>query len=249
MPTWNLWHGCHKISPGCQHCYVYRIDGSHGRQSSNVYKTKGFSLPIQKARSGEYKIPPGSLVYTCLTSDFFIEEADPWRQEAWDLIRSRPDLDFFIITKRVHRILPCLPDDWGGGYFHVHICCTVEDQKRADSRLPVFLNLPIRHKSIICEPLLENIQLLSYLLPSIEKVIVGGETGEGARVCDYDWVLNLREQCKQRKIAFEFMQTGSLFRKDGKYYRLTRNMQKIQARKANLDLPSSFPSGINTELH
>ena len=56
MAGWNPWHGCHKISPGCQHCYVYRMDANYGRDSSVVTQTAAFRLPVQKKRNGEYKI-------------------------------------------------------------------------------------------------------------------------------------------------------------------------------------------------
>ena len=63
---WNPWHGCHKLSEGCRHCYVYRGDSKRGRDSSIVEKTGKFDLPLQrKKRTDEYKIPSGNLVYTC----------------------------------------------------------------------------------------------------------------------------------------------------------------------------------------
>ena len=98
---WNLWHGCHKWSEGCRHCYVYRTDGKYGKDSSVVTKTEKFGLPLQKKKNGEYKIPSGNLVYTCFTSDFLIEDADEWRAEAWEMMRIRQDLHFMFITKRI----------------------------------------------------------------------------------------------------------------------------------------------------
>lgn len=86
---WNLWHGCHKWSEGCRHCYVYRTDGKYGKDSTVVTKTEKFGLPLQKKKNGEYKIPSGNLVYTCFTSDFLIEDADEWRAEAWEMMRIR----------------------------------------------------------------------------------------------------------------------------------------------------------------
>ena len=80
---WNLWHGCHKLSEGCRHCYVYRTDGKYGKDSSVVTKTEKFDLPLLRKKNGTYKIPSGNLVYTCFTSDFLIEDADEWRAEAW----------------------------------------------------------------------------------------------------------------------------------------------------------------------
>ena len=124
MSGWNLWHGCHKISPGCAHCYVYRMDEAYGRDASQVRRNADFSLPLRKNRQGTYKIPPGDMVYTCFTSDFFLEDADPWRAEAWDIIRQRPDVHFLIVTKRIHRFFCELPQDWENGWPHVTICCT-----------------------------------------------------------------------------------------------------------------------------
>lgn len=58
---WNLWHGCHKLSAGCKHCYVYRGDARREVDSSVVVRTKNFDLPLRKKRNGEFKIPPGTL--------------------------------------------------------------------------------------------------------------------------------------------------------------------------------------------
>jgi len=235
MQEWNPWHGCRKISEGCRHCYVYRRDESVGRDASAVAKTLSFTLPLKRMRNGEYKIPPGSDVFTCFTSDFFLEEADGWRVEAWNMIRIRTDLHFSIITKRIVRFAECLPADWGEGYKNVTIGCTVENQQQADIRLSVFLKAPIQNRFIICEPLLERIELEQYLAPSISSVIVGGESGRGARVCDYDWVLDLRRQCIAKKIPFHFKQTGARFRKNGKIYRIPRPDQHTQAARAGID--------------
>lgn len=233
--TWNLWHGCHKISAGCAHCYVYRMDEKHGKDSSLVHKTGDFNLPVRRNRTGAYKIPAGELVYTCFTSDFLLEDADQWRQEAWQFIRERRDLTFLFITKRIHRFMDCLPEDWGGGYPNVCIGCTVENQERADFRLPLFRQAPIQHKIIICEPLLERVDLSPYLGSWVEQVVAGGESGQEARVCDYDWVLSLREECIRRQVAFRFKQTGARFRKDGRLYAVRRPYQHSQAAKAGID--------------
>lgn len=132
MANWNPWHGCHKISEGCKNCYVYRQDAMYGKDSFIVAKTENFSLPIKRKRNGEYKLQSGDLVYTCFTSDFFVEDADQWRIEAYKMIRERQDLNFLIITKRIDRFYINLPKDWNDGYNNVIICCTVENQDRAD---------------------------------------------------------------------------------------------------------------------
>ena len=163
MAMWNLWHGCSRISPGCANCYVYRSDARYGRDSRHVTKTKSFDLPVRKDRHGAYKLPAGEIVYTCFTSDFFIEDADEWRGEAWAMMKARPDLTFLIITKRIHRLLETLPDDWGGGYENVVVYATVESQTMADYRLPLLERAPLRHKGVVCEPLLERVDLSGFL--------------------------------------------------------------------------------------
>lgn len=235
MGNWNLWHGCHKISAGCMHCYMYRRDSRYGLDSSVVTKTSSFYLPMQRRRSGEYKLTPAdNPIYTCFTSDFFVEEADAWRQEAWEMMYARYDLHFFLITKRIHRLEQCLPPNWGDGYDNVTIACTTENQDRVDYRLPIYLAAPIKHKYIICEPLLEEVHLEKYLTPAITQVVAGGESGPEARICNYDWILSLRRQCKEAGVSFMFKQTGANFVKDGKLYKIPRKLQHAQARKAGI---------------
>ena len=220
--TWNLWHGCKKVSPGCANCYMFRRDEEYGKDPTIVHKTSSFSLPVRKYRSGPYKglnrIPAGSLIYTCFTSDYFIEEADDWRPEAWDMIRRRPDCSFFMITKR-------------------------------------FLKLPIRHKSITHEPMLEAIDIRKYLAEYgnsvnedgsriLESVSCGGESGPKARICDFGWVLNTHIQCVEYGVPFHFHQTGARLRRSvpdchgghiQKVYEIPREYQHTQAEKAGLD--------------
>lgn len=233
---WNLWHGCHKVSAGCSHCYVYRGDAKREVDSSNVAKTKSFDLPVRKKRNGDFKLPSGTLVYTCFTSDFLVADADPWRAEAWQMMRLRSDLNFLMITKRIERLLECLPEDWGEGYENVTICCTIENQDRADFRLPIYKDAPIKHKVLICEPLLERIDLRPYDIGSwIEQVVVGGESGLEARPCSFEWVMELHDYCVNNGVSFWFKQTGAKFVKDGKLYSIKRSFQHSQARKSGLN--------------
>lgn len=174
-------------------------------------------------------------MYTCFTSDFFLAEADIWREEAWAMIKMRPDLRFLIITKRIHRFETVLPDDWGDGYSNVAIYTTAENQAMADFRLPFLLKAPLRHKGIVCEPLLGPVDLSAYLDERIEGVVVGGESGMEARLCDYDWVLDLRRQCVAAGVPFTFKQTGRLFKKNGRIYEIDRRVQHAQARRAGIN--------------
>ena len=234
---WNPWHGCHKLSAGCKHCYVFRGDLKRGIDSNVVTQTKNFDLPVQKKRNGEYKTPSGAMVYTCFTSDFLLENADLWRREAWEMMRIRSDVRFMFITKRIDRLMQCLPDDWGDGYDNVTICCTIENQDRADYRVPIYKTLPVKHKIIICEPLLERIDLRSYNIGSwIEQVVAGGESGYEARICNFDWVMELQALCAVQNVSFWFKQTGAKFIKEGRLFRIKRQLQHSQARKAGINI-------------
>lgn len=235
MVVYNPWHGCHKFSEGCMHCYVFRMDEKYHKDTNVVTKNKTFNDLIKRKKDGSYTIGDHSLIYLCFSSDFFIEEADTWRNDVWKMIRERQDATFLVLTKRIHRFYECIPDDWGSDYNHVTIGCTVENQKRADERLPLYLSLPMAHKMIICEPLLEAIDLKEYLNSSIELLLVGGESGNQARLTDYDWIVSLSNQAQAKGVPFHFKQTGTNFRKDGKIYRIARKDQSSQAKKANLN--------------
>lgn len=233
MAMWNPWRGCKKCSDGCKYCYIHKGDFKRNVDTSNIVKTKDFDKPIQKLKNGSYKIKSG-VVYLCFSSDFLIEEADSWRSECWEMIKQRPDLTFIFLTKRIDRFINCIPNDWKDGYDNVVVGCTVENQKNVDYKLDIFKNLPIKHKDIICQPLIEKVNIEQYL-DNVELVIVGGESDYNARPLDYDWVLDIRQQCMNRNVNFEFRQCGTHFIKDKKIYKLqTKDLCKM-ARKANIN--------------
>lgn len=233
MAMWNPWRGCKKCSEGCLHCYIHKGDAKRNIYTADIVKTKDFSKPTETLKNGSYKMRSG-LVYTCFSTDFLIEEADDWRDECWKMIRSRSDCTFLFLTKRIDRFLQCIPDDWQDGYDNVVVCCTIENQRNADHRLSIFSRLPIKHKCITAQPLLEKINIEKYL-DDIELVVVGGESDHYARPLDYAWVLDIREQCIRKNISFEFRQCGTHFIKDGRKYKLqTKDLCK-QAKLANID--------------
>lgn len=235
MAIWNPWRGCHRCSQGCKFCYIHKGDAKKGIDTNQIMRTEKFYAPVEKKKSGDYKIKSGQTVYLCFSSDFLIEEADSWREECWSIMRQRPDLHFIFLTKRIDRFLSCIPADWGNGYENVTVGCTVENQEMADKKLALFSELPIRHKNIICQPLIGPIELKSYL-SGVELVVVGGESDRNARPLDYEWVLSLRQQCFESHVHFEFRQCGTHFIKDGKSYQLAVRELGSQARKADIDL-------------
>lgn len=236
MPMWDPWRGCRKCSEGCLHCYIHKGDAKRNVDTNNIVKTKDFGKPVQKLKNGSCKMKTG-IVYTCFSTDFLIEEADVWRGECWNMIRERQDCTFLFLTKRIGRFMNCVPEDWGGGYDNVVVCCTVENQKNADCKLSVFKDLPIKHKCITAQPLLERIDIEKYL-DDVELVAVGGESDINARPLDYEWVLDIREQCIRKNVDFEFRQCGTYTIKDGRTYKIQTKDLTSQAKKADINFKS-----------
>lgn len=139
MARWDPWRGCHRYSEGCKFCYIHKGDAKRGVDTNQITKTDKFNAPIERKKNGEYKMKPG-LVYVCFSSDYLLEDADPWRTECWDMIRERADCQFLFLTKRIERFMDCVPHDWGDGWDNVIVGCTVENQRRADERLPSCLS-------------------------------------------------------------------------------------------------------------
>ncbi len=234
---WNPWHGCTKCSEGCQNCYMYYLDRIHGNgDSSVVTKTSSFRYPLSKVRDGRYKIQSGEMIRVCMSSDFFVEEADKWRDEAWDVMRQRPDVKFFLLTKRPERVEKCLPRDWGEGWENVMFNVTCENQRRTDERVPILLELPFKHKGIMCAPFIGEVSVEKYLSGGqIEQVICGGENYDGARPCDFDWVKKLRDECAGYDVTFCFIETGTVFVKDRKRYNIPKkSVQSEMAYKSGV---------------
>lgn len=236
MIIWNPWHGCHKISEGCAHCYMYFLDGKRGIDTSRVFRTDNFDLPLQRKRDGSFKITPGMQLYVGLSTDFFVEEADQWRDEAWHIIRQRPDVVFRLLTKRAGRIKACLPADWADGYENVMLQVTTENQKRADERLSILLDIPAKHKGFMAAPFIGEVDAEKYLATGqFEEVLCGGENYDGSRPCHYEWVKKLSDQCRRCDVTFDFIETGTVFVKDGKTYHIPeKRQQSIQAYKSGL---------------
>lgn len=211
--SWNPWHGCKKVSQGCKNCFVYKMDERYGRDTTKIEKGKTtYELKDKNC-------PPNSLVKLCFTSDFFIKEADEWRDGCWDFIRRRKDCIFVITTKRPERIKECVPSDWEDGWENVHISVSIENQEMADIRVKELLASPVKHREVFCSPLIGPITLGKYLDTGLIKCInVGGEMTliKDVRPLRYEWVENLYKEAHDRNIEFYFHQTGSMFIKDGK---------------------------------
>ena len=204
--TWNPWHGCHKVSPGCAHCYMFQEKKQYGQDPNLVVKSKTkFNDPLK------WKDP--ALVFTCSWSDWFIEEADEWRDEAWGIIRRTPLLTYQILTKRIERAIDHLPPDWP--LKNVWLGVSVENQHFALERLPRLLTLPAHVRFVSAEPLLGPVDLTVPLIRAaleyrpIHWLIIGGESGPKARPMDVEWARSLLRQCRELGIAPFVKQIGA----------------------------------------
>jgi protein gp37 len=154
---------------------MYRIKEKNGQSGSIVSKASDSKF----YEALFWKDP--SMIFTCSMSDFFIEEADKWRDEAWDVIRRTPQHIWQILTKRPERITKCLPSDWGNGWENVWLGTSIEKQKYMHRALTLS-NIPAKVRFISAEPLLEEIDFLEKIddvqvINSIRWIILGGETG------------------------------------------------------------------------
>lgn len=203
----------------------------HGKSGADIYQCKNsFYYPLQKNRDGEYKIKSGEFIRVCMTSDFFLAEADVWRDEVWHTIKKRPDVIFILVTKRADRIEECLPHDWKYGWENVWLHVTAENQKRADERIPILLDLPIKHRGIMVEPFIGKISIGKYLLSGrIENVWAGGENYSGKRPIYYEWVKLLSDECKAADVEFAFFETGNAFVKNGRKTVFTNKQDQMKA--------------------
>ncbi len=188
--THNPWQGCRKISPGCANCYMYTDKKRYGQDPSTVVRSKTvFNAP--------YKWKEPARVFECSWSDFFISDADPWRDEVWQIIRDNPHLIFQILTKRPQNIKDRLPADWP--LKNVWLGVTAENQEMADIRLPILQKIPAVIRFVSVEPMLGPVTLSDY---DLDWIICGGESGPRARDMKPEWALALKDQCVKKGTAF-----------------------------------------------
>lgn len=244
--TWNPVTGCTRVSPGCVNCYIdwappFRVEGRHftdrdGNRSHAIGATTGVRLhpdrldwPLRK-RSWR-----GKRVFVCSLADLFHDDVpDEYIARVFAVMALTPEVTYQVLTKRPARMRALLAsgtfagmvwrdvDDPSWPLPNVWMGVTVEDQERADQRIPILLDTPAAVRWLSCEPLLGPVDLDATGMgvtgtsgpesrPSaVDWVVAGGESGPGARPMHPDWARSLRDQCRDAGVPFLFKQWGDL---------------------------------------
>lgn len=262
--TFNPWEGCTKVSPGCANCYAEARNSRFGggcapnwgpgkprRRTSEANWKKPLRWDREAANNDMSRELAGDnphrpRVFSASLADWLdIEVPLEWRVDFLELVRTTPNLDWLLLTKRPELWLPliegsirwieALPDwsdvgphkyaalrDWLGDWVlfrrapaNVWIGTTVEDQTRADQRIPELLKIPARVRFLSCEPLLGPVNVANWGWRNtrdsdarIHWVICGGESGPNARPMHPDWARSLRDQCAAAGVPYFFKQFG-----------------------------------------
>jgi protein gp37 len=235
--TFNPWEGCQKVGPGCDHCYAETRNARFGggtainwgpgaprrRTSvSNWNKPKAWD----KAHAAFFAAHGRrQRVFCASLADVFDNAVDPlWRRDLFDLIELTPNLDWLLLTKRIGNVAEMVArakcHDWLAGRRNVILGATVVNQSEVDRDVPKLLAVPAARRFLSMEPLLDSVSFEGIFanpadmrdgtnaLESLDWVIVGGESGAGARPMHPEWVRDLRDQCAAASVPFLFKQWG-----------------------------------------
>ena len=236
--TWNPVTGCTKVSPGCDHCYAERItERFHGKGSfaAVVLHDDRLSLPLRWRKPRR--------VFVNSMSDLFHDDVpDDFIAQVFDVMRRAPQHTFQVLTKRPGRMASLLqrwspvtgtpPWVFTGPWPlpNVWLGTSVEDQKWADVRIPQLLRTPAAVRWLSMEPLLGPVSLrwgswhplgrtrvTNHLdgLRDLDWIVVGGESGPGARPMHPDWARTIRDECAEAGVPFFFKQWGGATPKAG----------------------------------
>lgn len=205
--TMNFWWGCEKVATECRFCYIAGImkrAGIHNPFEGPI-RTMNWCGPDKWNKLAALE-GTRHRVFTCSMSDFFHKDADPWRTEAWEVIRRCQHLDWLILTKRPERIREQLPQDWGHGYPNVWL--GVSCGHSSSYRFLRYLEaVPAKVRFVSAEPLLEEISFREHL-HWLDWVITGCEqAGVGKRrPMNLDWVRAIDAECREFGKAHFFKQ-------------------------------------------
>lgn len=243
--TFNPWRGCTKVSSGCANCYAEKLShrnpkvlGEWGQGKPRIKASAAMWREPRKWNAACEKRGVRERVFCASLADWLDDDGVPieWLAELLELIHATPNLDWLLLTKRPQNWRERVNDaekfttpqnwevrDWLRNWFehemapeNVWIGTSVEDQARADERIPLLLAIPAVARFLSCEPLLGPVNLGDYRhsshgewkMDGFHWVIAGGESGPGARPMHPDWPRSLRDQCVAAGVAYFFKQWG-----------------------------------------
>ena len=223
--TWNPVRGCTKITPGCDHCYAETFAERFRGVPGHPYE-QGFDLrlvPEKLAEPLRWKTP--KMIFVNSMSDLFHKDVPDDYVEAVCRVMERANWHTYqVLTKRSSRLRNMLQTrlQFAAGLPHIWWGVSVEDRAHGLLRIEHLRQAPAAVRFLSIEPLLEDLGEIN--LEGIHWVIVGGESGAGARPMQKEWVLSLRDQCERAQVPFFFKQWGGVRKSkagrelDGKTY-------------------------------
>lgn len=236
--TFNPWMGCTKVSPGCDNCYAEALGRRTGRVQWGDDAERVLTKPAYWRNPAKWNADAEAegrrhRVFVASLADVYEDRpelVEP-RGRLFDLMAETPWLDWQVLTKRPENVLHLTPTSWlpawnGSWPANVWIGTTVEDQQRADERIPHLLRVPAPVLFLSCEPLLGRVDLDPAWLfvpilpvevepPRIGWIIVGGESGPGHRSIDLDHARMLVETARAAGTPVFFKQVGGQFPTSG----------------------------------
>jgi protein gp37 len=213
--TWNPVTGCTKVSRGCDHCYAERFSERFRGVSGHPFES-GFDLTVRPERLTQplgWKRP--RMIFVNSMSDLFHKDVPtPLIDQVFDTMEHAHWHVFQILTKRSSLMSHYLKERYSNGVTPSNVWCGVSvEDSQAKGRITHLRAAPASVRFLSLEPLLAPLGSLD--LSGIEWVIVGGESGPGARPLLADWVREIRDQCLARGVAFFFKQWGGIRPKSG----------------------------------
>ena len=209
--TWNPVRGCTKISPGCAHCYAETFAERFRGVPQHPYE-QGFDLRLVPEKLAEpLKWGTAKTIFVNSMSDLFHQGVpDDYIEQVARVMEMASWHTFQVLTKRAERLREMLSTTLAHVAARGHIWwgVSVENRKHGLPRVEALRQTPVAMRFLSIEPLLEDLGDLD--LTGIDWVIVGGESGAGARPMRPDWVLSLRDQCLAAGVPFFFKQWGGV---------------------------------------
>jgi protein gp37 len=212
--TWNPVRGCTKISPGCKHCYAERFAERFRGVPGHPFE-QGFDLRLvpEKLEEPLRWAKPKRIFVNSMSDLFHPGVPDAYIAQVAEVMLRADHHTYQVLTKRAERMTKAL-----GSFLreaaeaeHIWWGVSVEDRAFGLPRIPLLRDSPARVKFLSIEPLLEDLGHID--LAGIDWVIVGGESGPGARAMSASWVEKVLEQCRRDDTAFFFKQWGGARKK------------------------------------